>query len=144
MGGVVVVGSGIGGALNGAGGEGGVMASDVQQDYCDWCMGPLSGEARSRSRWLGLALEDSWACTGCLEVGRYRVPPDGWAGAPDEWLAADEYVLGEDDLLAIGNALNEVLHGPEAIADWEFQTRIGVSRAAALRTLRRISRGGLH
>lgn len=47
--------------------------------------------------------------------------------------------LTADDLLAINNALNEVCHGPDAIAEWEFQTRMGVDRAAAKRTLGRIA-----
>lgn len=47
--------------------------------------------------------------------------------------------LTADDLLAISNALNEVCHGPDAIADWEFQTRIGVNREAAKLTLGRIT-----
>jgi hypothetical protein len=40
-----------------------------------------------------------------------------------------------DDLLAINNALNEVCHGPAAPDDWEFQTRMGVSRSEAKVTL---------
>ena len=114
------------------------QAPAVDQDYCDWCLGVLTETARARSRWLGLVIEHAWACTDCLEAGRYRQPPDGWEGPADGWLARDEYVLGEEDLAAIANALNEVLHGPDAVEDWEFQTRLGVSRAAALQTLRRL------
>jgi hypothetical protein len=33
--------------------------------------------------------------------------------------------LGRDELLWISNALNEVLHGPEAIEEWEFHSRMG-------------------
>jgi hypothetical protein len=113
--------------------------SEGVQDYCDWCFGALTKPARERSRWLGLAAEDAWACSDCLEAGRYRLPPDGWAGAEEEWLASDEYVLSVDDRTVIVNALNEVLHGPSAVEDWEFQTRLGVPRSAALQTLRRIS-----
>lgn len=47
--------------------------------------------------------------------------------------------LTADDILAINNALNEVCHGPEAIPDWEFQTRMGVDRESAKVTLSRIS-----
>jgi hypothetical protein len=36
--------------------------------------------------------------------------------------------FSRDELLWINNALNEVLHGPEAIEQWEFQTRIGGDR----------------
>src|SRR5918998_3250010 len=104
------------------------MPTDHEQDYCDWCMGPLSEESRLRSTWLGLPTEDAWACDDCLRRGRYRVPPDGWDGPVEEWLARDEYVLGSDDVLAVVNALNEVLNGPSAIDDWEFHLRIGVSR----------------
>lgn len=78
----------------------------------------------------------------CLHAGRYRIPPDWWDGPLEEWLARDEYVLGADDRLAIVNALNEVLHGPDAVDDWEFQTRLGVPRASALHTLLSISNDG--
>jgi hypothetical protein len=109
------------------------------QDYCDWCMGLLSEQSRKRSRWLGLPIEEAWACSDCLQAGRYRVPPDGWNGPAEEWLAADQYVLGVDDVVAAVNALDEILHGPTAIHDSEFRLRIGVSRAEALQTLQRIS-----
>lgn len=117
------------------------MASQDVQDYCDWCFGALSEPSRARSRWLGLSIESAWACSDCLDVGRYRQPPDGWEGPSEEWLASDEYVLATDDLTAIVNALNEVLHGPAALEDWEFETRLGVTRAAALQTLRRLNPG---
>ncbi|MCR1981674.1 hypothetical protein NSA53_05385 [Cellulosimicrobium cellulans] len=114
------------------------MTTDDEQDYCDWCMGPLSKESRRRSSWLGLPTEDAWACDDCLQAGRYRVPPDGWNGPMEEWLARDEYVLEAADVLAIVNALDEVLHGPSAVGESEFPSRIGVSRASARQTLRRI------
>lgn len=47
--------------------------------------------------------------------------------------------LTADDILAINNALNEVCHGPEAIPDWEFQSRMAVDRESAKVTLSRIS-----
>ncbi|MBO0921988.1 hypothetical protein J1G42_14275 [Cellulomonas sp. zg-ZUI222] len=119
------------------------MVSESVQDYCDWCFGALTDPARARSRWLGLAAEDAWACADCLAAGRYRVPPDGWAGPEEEWLARDEYVLRADDLTVIVNALNEVLHGPDAVEEWEFQTRLGVTRAEALQTMRRIGGRGI-
>ncbi|MBA4248690.1 MAG: hypothetical protein C0444_10410 [Microbacterium sp.] len=115
------------------------MTSSGVQDYCDWCMGPLTEAARARSSWLGLPLEFAWACSDCLDAGRYRLPPDGWEGSAEDWLASDQYVLGVDDVTVIVNALNEVLHGPEAVEDWEFETRLGVTRAAALETLRRLN-----
>lgn len=114
------------------------MVSENVQDYCDWCFGPLTEPARARSRWLGLASEDAWACSDCLGVGRYQQPPEFWIGHEEEWLASDEYVLSVDDRIAIVNALNEVLHGPDAIEDWEFATRLGVSRSTAFQTLQRI------
>jgi hypothetical protein len=43
-----------------------------------------------------------------------------------------------DDLVAINNALNEVCHGPDAIPEWEFETRMGLDRATAEQTLGRI------
>lgn len=45
----------------------------------------------------------------------------------------------EMELVAINNALNEVCHGPEAIPETEFQTRMGVERTSAQQILRRIS-----
>jgi hypothetical protein len=40
--------------------------------------------------------------------------------------------LSRDDLLIVNNALNEVLHGPDAIDEAEFQIRIGQERVKAL------------
>jgi hypothetical protein len=39
--------------------------------------------------------------------------------------------LRRDEVVTLNNALNEILRGPEAIEDWEFQTRVGVSRNEA-------------
>ena len=39
--------------------------------------------------------------------------------------------LTDDDALALNNALNEVLHGPDAIEDSEFSTRMGITREEA-------------
>lgn len=117
------------------------MVSGSVQDHCDWCFGALTDASRTRSRWLGLATEGTCACAGCLAAGRYRVPPEGWAGPEEEWLARDQYVLHGDDVRAIVGALNEVLHGPEAIEEREFQTRLGVTRPEALETMRRIGGG---
>lgn len=36
--------------------------------------------------------------------------------------------FSRDELLWINNALAEVIGGPEAIEDWEFQARIGGDR----------------
>ena len=46
--------------------------------------------------------------------------------------------LSEDELLVINNSINEVLHGPDAIEDWEFHTRIGVERQSAEQVLEKI------
>lgn len=115
------------------------MASPNAQDFCDWCYGPLSEGSVVRSRWLGFASEDVWACPTCIERGRYRIPPDGWVGPAEEWLACDQYVLSATDRIGVLNALNEVLHGPDAIEDWEFQTRMGITREEADQTMRRIA-----
>ena len=47
--------------------------------------------------------------------------------------------LSETDLVLLNNALNEILNGPDAIAEWEFQTRTGAERSEAVRLLRRNS-----
>lgn len=39
--------------------------------------------------------------------------------------------LTRDELLVTAGALNEILHGPEAIEEWEFQTRTGFEREEA-------------
>lgn len=39
--------------------------------------------------------------------------------------------LTRAELLTLKQALNEVCHGPDAIEDWEFHTRMGVERDAA-------------
>jgi hypothetical protein len=39
----------------------------------------------------------------------------------------------------ISNALNEVLHGPEAIPEWEFQSRIGGEKLAVEALLTKVS-----
>jgi len=47
--------------------------------------------------------------------------------------------LGEAERLILVNALNEILHGPDAIEEWEFPSRIGVDRSEALDLFRRLS-----
>ena len=37
-----------------------------------------------------------------------------------------------DEVVTLNNALNEILRGPEAIEDWEFETRVGVGRDEAV------------
>ena len=39
--------------------------------------------------------------------------------------------LTQDELVAVSNALNEVCHGPDAIEEWEFHLRMGVTRNEA-------------
>ena len=48
--------------------------------------------------------------------------------------------LSKDELVLVSNALNEVLHGPDAIEECEFQTRLGVDRQRATELLARIGR----
>ena len=48
------------------------------------------------------------------------------------------FEVTDDELLVITNSINEVLHGPDAIEDWEFQTRIGVDRHFAEKVLAKI------
>lgn len=36
--------------------------------------------------------------------------------------------LTVEELQILSNALNEISNGPEAIDDWEFETRVGVGR----------------
>jgi hypothetical protein len=50
--------------------------------------------------------------------------------------------LTDDDLVALANALNEVLHGPDAIEELEFTTRMGVTRAEAEALLNSFPGGG--
>ena len=39
--------------------------------------------------------------------------------------------LTRGDLTIVSNAINEVCHGPGAIEEWEFATRVGASREQA-------------
>jgi hypothetical protein len=48
--------------------------------------------------------------------------------------------LSPEETVAINNALNELLHGPDAIDVSEFQTRVGVSRNEALQLLDKVGR----
>jgi len=57
--------------------------------------------------------------------------------------------LQRDELLAVNNALNEVLNGPDSIEAWEFHTRMGVEPSEARSLLKavgaafeRLRRGG--
>jgi hypothetical protein len=46
--------------------------------------------------------------------------------------------LQRDELLAVNNALNEVLNGPDSIEDWEFHTRMSVGPAEARALLKAV------
>lgn len=48
--------------------------------------------------------------------------------------------FSDAELVLVNNALNEVLHGPDAIATSEFQTRTGVSVEEAEALLSRIGK----
>ena len=48
-------------------------------------------------------------------------------------------VVTKNELMTLTGALNEVCHGPEAIEEWEFHTRMGVERAEAQALLSEIS-----
>ena len=39
--------------------------------------------------------------------------------------------ITNDDVVIVANAINEICHGPDAIEEWEFGTRIGASREEA-------------
>ena len=47
--------------------------------------------------------------------------------------------LSRDELLWVSNAMNEVLHGPEAIEEWEFHSRIGGQRRHVQALLQKVS-----
>jgi hypothetical protein len=57
----------------------------TEQDYCDWCYGPVSDDDRRRAHDLGIDAESSWACQKCLDSGRVGHPPDEWEGDPKTW-----------------------------------------------------------
>jgi hypothetical protein len=60
-----------------------------EQDYCDWCYGPIESDDRERSRELGLDEESLFACGDCVSVGRVYSPPEGWEGTRDRWPVRD-------------------------------------------------------
>jgi hypothetical protein len=70
------------------------------QDYCDWCYGPIESEDRERSRELGLDEESLFACKDCVGAGRVYSPPEGWEGTPDRWPVWD---IGDHLELATDN-----------------------------------------
>jgi hypothetical protein len=48
--------------------------------------------------------------------------------------------LSAEDVRIAHQALNEILHGPDAIEDWEFHSRIGVDRAQAIAVLGKLEK----
>jgi hypothetical protein len=61
-------------------------------------------------------------------------------GATRPWdVSLPTVELSHDELVTLSNALNEVLHGPDAIEEWEFQTRTGATREDAKRLLARLA-----
>ena len=53
--------------------------------------------------------------------------------------------LSGDEIRTVNNALNEVLNGPDAIEEREFETRLGVTRNFAstlLRAIRELPKAG--
>ncbi len=56
-----------------------VPHSPSEQDFCDWCHGPLTESSRAESRRWGLDTESAWACDACLASGKpHERPPGGW------------------------------------------------------------------
>ena len=47
-------------------------------------------------------------------------------------------IFDTEDLMALNNCLNEVLHGPSALHDEDFPSRVGIGREEALALFRRI------
>lgn len=61
----------------------------TDQDYCDWCYGPIDTVDRHRSDEAGTDEADAWACVNCIEAGRIYQPPDSWEGDPADWPVKD-------------------------------------------------------
>lgn len=116
------------------------MAAPEDQDYCDWCYSPLTDEARRGSRSIGLHREQSWACEACLASDAFTSAPDGWDGSECPW--PWRFHIAAVDWATLHQALNEVVNGPQAIDDWEFQTRMGVTRDEAKSLLARMTARG--
>jgi hypothetical protein len=58
----------------------------------------------------------------------------------DASAAATVVEITADEINTLQNALNEILQGPEAIEEWEFQTRVGVTREEARELLDALAR----
>ena len=86
------------------------------------------GRARALLLSLGGPLRDSNAgLARKVASGRVRSAP-----------SLRDVDLTRSELATLAQALNEILNGPEAIEDWELQTRVGVDRDEAKRLLRRL------
>jgi hypothetical protein len=67
----------------------GVGDVPTDQDYCDWCYGPIDTVDRQRSEEAGTDEESTWACVNCIDSGRVFVPPEWWEGDSDNWPVKD-------------------------------------------------------
>jgi hypothetical protein len=48
--------------------------------------------------------------------------------------------LTRSEIVILSNAVNEICHGPDAIEEWEFATRVGATPSAAIALLDRLSK----
>ena len=72
-----------------------------------------------------------WCCSPAASSRRYR--------RPVEESKPLDLQLSREDIRVLHQALNEVLGGPQAIEDWEFDTRMGATREEVRALLNRIS-----
>jgi hypothetical protein len=86
---------------------------------------------------MGLDREQSWACESCIAAETFVAAPDGWDESKGPW--PWRFHLSPLAWGVLHNALNEVVNGPQAIEDWEFQTRMGVTRDQARDLLMRMT-----
>jgi hypothetical protein len=100
-----------------------------------WALGIGSGGniAIAPAAWVRTLVEVGYIEDGVegLSAGDIKAEIDRAEQGLNDALTADE--IG-----TLANSLNEVLGGPDAIEDWEFETRIGVERSRARSLLRRL------
>jgi hypothetical protein len=73
----------------------------AEQDYCDWCYGPIDTVDRQRSDEAGTDQESAWACVNCIEAGRVFEAPESWEGDPANWPVkdiSDQVKLAEENV----------------------------------------------
>ncbi len=58
-------------------------------------------------------------------------------------IGASFKIVSPTEYLLLNQALNEICGGPEAIPDWEFHTRVGLSKEDALSVLSKLDRDWL-